>query len=79
VNIFNESNDHTVIQNAAGGDFTQGAGLSYKEDFESFEDFKVAQYILDVFRKKDNKRYPNKRRRQQRPVPEGDIIVPEKE
>lgn len=73
VNIFNESNDHTVIQDGGEGDFTQGAGLSYKEDFESFRDFKVAQYLLDIFRKKENKRYPNKRRRQQRPVPKGDI------
>lgn len=75
VNIFNESNDNTVIQDGGEGDFTQGAGLSYKEDFDNFNDFKVAQYILDLFRKKDNKRYPNKRRRQQRPVPEGDITL----
>ena len=79
VNIFNESNDHTVIQDGGEGDFTQGAGLSYKEDFESFRDFKVAQYVLDVFRKKGNKRYPNKRRRQQRPVPEGDILIPDED
>lgn len=76
VNIFNESNDHTVIQEGGQGDFTQGAGLSYQEDFESFQDFKVAQYILDIFRKKENKRYPNKRRRQQRPVPEGHVVIP---
>ena len=76
VNIFNESNDHTVIQEGGQGDFTQGAGLSYQEDFESFQDFKVAQYILDIFGKKENKRYPNKRRRQQRPVPEGHVVIP---
>ncbi len=80
VNIFNESNDHTVIQEGGQGDFTQGAGLSYQEDFETFEDFKVAQYVLDVFRKKDNRRYLGKRgRRQRRKVPQGDIILPEEE
>ncbi len=79
VNIFNESNDHTVIQNGGEGQFTQGAGLSYKEDFESFDDFKVAQYVLDLFRKKGNKRYPNKRRRQQRKVPSGDLNLPKED
>ncbi|MCR9174126.1 MAG: translocation/assembly module TamB [bacterium] len=80
VNIFNESNDHTVIQEGGQGDFTQGAGLSYQEDFESFEDFKVAQYVLDVFRKKENRRYLGKgKRRQQRPVPNGDAALPKEE
>lgn len=77
VNIFNESTDKTIIQESGQGDFTQGAGLSYKEDFESFDDFKLVQYVLDVFRKKENKRYPKKGKRHQRPVPEEDIIKPE--
>lgn len=80
VNIFNESNDHTVIQEGGQGDFTQGAGLSYQEDFETFEDFKVAQYLLDVFRKKENRRYLGKEgRRQRREVPKGDVIDPKEE
>jgi len=79
VNIFNESTDNTIIQERGEGDFTQGAGLSYKEDFETFDDFKVAQYVLDLFRKKENKRYPNKGNRQQRPVPEGEFTLPEEE
>lgn len=70
VNIFNESTDKTVIQEGNLGDFTQGAGLNYSEDFNSFKDFKLIQYVFDVFRKKENKRYPNKRKRQQRLVPE---------
>jgi len=70
VNIFNESTDKTVIQDGDLGDFTQGAGLNYSEDFNTFQDFKLAQYVLDVFRKKENKRYPNKRKRQQRAIPE---------
>lgn len=79
VNIFNESTDNTIIQERGEGDFTQGAGLSYKEDFETVEDFKVIQYVLDIFRKKENKRYPNKGNRQQRKIPEGDIVLPEEE
>ena len=80
VNIFNESNDHTVIQDGGAGDFTQGAGLSYQEDFETFEDFKVAQYVLDVFRKKENRRFLGKgRRRQQRKVPKGDVVLPKED
>jgi hypothetical protein len=80
VNIFNESNDHTVIQEGGQGDFTQGAGLSYQEDFETFEDFKVAQYVLDVFRKRENRKYLGKKgRRQRRKVPKGDVVLPEEE
>ncbi len=70
VNIFNESNDRTIIQNEEQGSFTQGAGLSYNEDFHTVKDFKAVQYFLDIFRKKKNKRYPVKRKRKQVPVPE---------
>lgn len=70
VNIFNESTDKTVIQEATLGKFTQGAGLSYKEEFNSTREFKALQYFLDIFRKRQNKRYPIKRKKQQRPVPE---------
>lgn len=76
VNIFNESSNKTIIQQGGQGNFTQGAGLSYKEDFEDMSDFKLVQYVLDIFRKKGKKRYPNKGNRQQRPLPENDIIAP---
>ena len=69
INIFNESNDQSTIQSAKQGPFTQGVGLYYKEDFNSFHDFKAIQYFLDIFRKKKNKRYPVKRKRKQVPVP----------
>lgn len=69
VNIFNESTDKTVIQEVDLAPFTQGAGLHYKEDFNSFKDFKLIQYLLDIFRQKGNKRYPNKGNHQQRLVP----------
>lgn len=70
INIFNESNDKSTVQSAKQGNFTQGIGLYYKEDFNSMKDFKAVQYFLDIFRKKKNKRYPVKRKRKQVPVPQ---------
>lgn len=69
VNIFNASNDKSIIQSEDQGSFTQGAGLYYKEDFHTIKDFKAIQYFLDIFRKKGKKRYPIKRKRKQTPVP----------
>ena len=69
VNIFNESTDKTIIQASEQGDFTQGAGLLYKEEFDTMQDFKLVQYLLDVFRKKENKRFPIRERRQQKAIP----------
>ena len=65
VNVFNESNDFSVIQEKNLGPFTQGAGIHYQEDFDNFENFKLAQYALDVFRRKQNKRYQVKRNKRQ--------------
>ena len=76
VNIFNESNAKSVIQNQAQGHFTQGAGLHYQEDFNTVDDFKMVQYFLDIFRKKENKRYPIKRKRRQVIVPPKDEVSP---
>ena len=56
VNIFNESTDQSIIEANELGTFTQGAGFSYKEDFNVTEDFMLLQTFLDVFRKKENKR-----------------------
>jgi hypothetical protein len=67
INIFNESNENSIINDKNLGLFTQGAGLRYQEDFDHFGNFKLAQYFLDIFRKK--KKYPIKRKRQQSPVP----------
>jgi len=65
VNAFNKSNTNSVKENA--GPFTQGAGISYREEFNSWKDFELLQYGLDLFRKK--KRYPIKKKKQQSPVP----------
>ncbi len=77
VNIFNESNNKTIIQDQQKGNFTQGAGIHYQEDFNGAHDFKALQAFLDIFRKKGNKRNKNKRKKQQVPVPpkEGEITT----
>lgn len=64
-NAFNKSNTNSVKENA--GPFTQGAGVSYREDFNSWKDFELVQYTLDLFRKE--KRFPLKKKKQQSPVP----------
>jgi hypothetical protein len=62
INIFNESTDRTVIYEAADkGLFTQGAGLSYKEDFNNFRDFSLIQTFFNLFRKKKNRIRTQKR------------------
>lgn len=79
VNIFNESNSKTIIQDQQKGNFTQGAGLTYQEDFNGTEDFKAFQAFLDIFRKKENKRNKEKRKKRQVAVPpkEGEIAPEE--
>lgn len=69
INVFNESNDNRVLQSNNRGQFKQGIGVYYKEDFNNFKDFKLYQQFLDIFRKKGNKRYPIRRKREQTPVP----------
>jgi len=67
VNAFNRSNTNTVKENA--GPFTQGAGLSYHEDFNSAKDFVLLQSFLDVFRSKENKLVKFKRKKRQTKLP----------
>ena len=69
ITVFNESNDYSIIQDKNLGLFTQGAGLHYQENFNDFENFKFAQYFLDVFRKRETKKFPVKRKKRQTPVP----------
>jgi len=65
-NIFNESNDNSVLQDKTQGAFTQGVGLHYQEEFNSVEDFKLIQIILDLFR--DEKKVKIKKRRKEVPI-----------
>ena len=62
VNVFNQSNANSVNENS--GPFTQGAGISYHEEFNSWKDFELFQAVLDIFRlKKDKKvKIDNKKR-----------------
>ena len=75
INVFNESNDNSVLQTQNQGRFRQGGGVYYREDFSDANDFKALQIFFDIFRKKQNKRYPIKRKKQQTPLPK-DILEP---
>ena len=70
INIFNESNDYSIIQDKNLGLFTQGAGIQYQEDFDNAKNFMLLQYVLDIFRTKENKKITIKRKKQQTPVPQ---------
>ena len=59
VNIFNKSNTNSINEQA--GPFTQGAGISYLEEFNNWNDFELVQYGLDIFRKGDKKKYRKKK------------------
>lgn len=71
VNVFNISNDNRGIQsNGDRGLFKQGIGVYYRENFNSLNDFQLLQMFFDIFRKKENKRYPIRRKKTQTPVPQ---------
>ncbi len=71
INIFNESNQNSVLQSKLGL-FTQGAGVQYQEEFNSFKDFVLFQTFLDIFRK--NKKIKIKKRNKQEEVPLNDDV-----
>jgi hypothetical protein len=48
------------------GQYTQGIGVSYNEEFHNWKDFMLLQYTLDIFRKE--KKYWNKNKRKQNRV-----------
>lgn len=58
LSVFNESNEFEVTNNLAGN-YTQGVGVSYREEFNSFEDFVFVQYILDIFRDEHKDKVPD--------------------
>jgi hypothetical protein len=57
VNVFNRSNQFTVIQQHNLGLFTQGVGIYYQESFSGWHDFQLAQYTMDVFRPHNQRRF----------------------
>ena len=62
VNVFNESNDRSVVSVQDQGDFTQGVGLSYKESFNTVDDFRVIQKFFNLFRKEEDRRLRKKKK-----------------
>lgn len=52
VNLFNESNDNSVIQDKTQGLFTQGVGLHYQKEFNNLKDFKQKKKNVKKRRKK---------------------------
>ena len=58
---FSESDPYNVGTDESGQKpSTQGAGLSYQEDFTNIDDFKLIQYFFDIFRPKSKRRYLRK-------------------
>ena len=68
VNIFNESNQNRIYSNNTAL-FTQGAGIQYQEEFNSFKNFKVYQSFLDLFRSKNNKKIKKAYSKNKKAVP----------
>jgi hypothetical protein len=53
-NVFNESNANSIVH-AVGGQYTQGIGINYQEEFYSIKDFQAFKEFLNLFRSYDNK------------------------
>lgn len=74
VNVFNRSNTTNALQQNQQGPLTQGVGINYKEDFHNVEDFKLIQFIFDVFRKKENRKVMGKSKEKKlTPIPQSKI------
>lgn len=75
VRAFNQSNNATVKQNA--GPFTQGIGISYREEFNHWNELQFIQkaiYLLNG--KKEGEQPLDKRKRQAVTIPNGEMITP---
>jgi hypothetical protein len=76
VRAFNQSNNATVKQNA--GPFTQGIGISYREEFNHWNDLQFIQKTLRLLNSKESDKMPiDKRKRQAVTIPNSEITVPE--
>jgi hypothetical protein len=76
VRAFNQSNNATVKQNS--GPFTQGIGISYREEFNHWNELQFIQkaaYLLNG--KKEGKAPMDKRKRQAVTVPNNEMTTPE--
>jgi hypothetical protein len=76
VRAFNQSNNSSVNENA--GPFTQGVGISYREEFNHWDDLQFIQKTLRILKGKESDKIPaDKRKRQAVTVPNSEIIVPQ--
>ena len=76
VRAFNQSNNSSVNENA--GPFTQGVGISYREEFNHWDDLQFIQKTLRLLNGKESDKIPaDKRKRQAVTVPNGEITAPE--
>lgn len=58
---FREADPYNIGTDESGQKpYTQGAGLSYQEDFTNVDDFKLIQYFFDICRPKSKRRYLRK-------------------
>jgi len=53
-NVFNESNANSIVH-AVGGQYTQGIGINYQEEFYTIKDFQAFKEFLNLFRSSENK------------------------
>lgn len=74
VRAFNQSNNATVKQNA--GPFTQGIGISYREEFNHWDELQFIQKALNLVGKKDKHTPIDHRKRQAVTIP-GSTVIPE--
>jgi hypothetical protein len=76
VRAFNQSNNATVKQNA--GPFTQGVGISYREEFNHWNELQFIQKALYLLKgKKDGEKPVDKRKSQAVTVPNNEMTTPE--
>lgn len=79
VNVFNRSNQFTVIQSHNLGLFTQGVGIYYQESFSGWHDFQMIQYTLDAFRPYPQKRFSRLDSRMIPLPPRTPVVTPKEE
>jgi len=65
INVFNESNDNRTLQSTNRGLTKQGIGVYYRENFNTLNDFRLLQQMMDIARRKGKKRHPIRRKKQQ--------------
>ena len=68
LSTFNESNDINLF-NQLNTYTTQGVGINYHEEFTSLDDFTSLQRFLNIFRRKNEKHYIKKSKKNRKQIP----------